>query len=465
MKNIIIENIVSAVNGQLIAENKEKLLKKNISSISKNSKEILPDSLYIPIIGERFDGHDFILESLEKGAVISFSQKEIILPNHLITKNKGIIMVEDTRVALLNLARYYRSLFQIPFVAITGSVGKTTTKDMINSVASVKYNTLATKGNLNNDIGVPFTIFELEDEHEIAIIEMGMNHANEIHVLAETALPDIGVISNVGVAHIENLGSRENILNAKLEIFDFMDDEGTAILNGDDDMLNNVKNKLPQKITWFGMESTNTIFACNIENTKNYTTKCKIITPIGNIDVELPIAGIHMVSNALSATAVGLKLDMDIEDIKTGLENFIPSKNRMNIINKEDGTVIIDDVYNANPVSMQASISSMSALKGRKIAILGHMGELGEFAPKMHEELGEFIAKNDINMAFFIGEFAEEVVSGCKSKGFTQIFAFKNHDDLWDDVSKKILPKDVILVKASRSMKLETIVEKLQGVK
>lgn len=467
MKEILISTLVEAVKGKLIS-NDEKILKKTINYITKDSKDIKGISVFFPIKGARFDAHDFIDGFFEEGGFISLTEKIVSA-----TDEKHYILVDDVRKSLLLLAEYYRNQFEIPIVAVTGSSGKTTTKDMIKSVLSKKYKVLATEGNYNNDIGVPFTIFNIEDEHEVAVIEMGMNNAGEIHVLSAVANPDIAVISNVGVAHIEFLKTRENILNAKLEVFDFMKETGIAILNQDNDMLKLADGKINQKKIWYSVEKNADVSAENIEHNDDLTTKFTATTSIGCIDIRLNVGGIHMVSNALSAVAVGLELGVDLKSIKSGLESFESSKNRMNIVELNDGTKIINDAYNANPASMKAVIDSMKPLEcglnGKKIAVLGHMGELGEFSSKMHYELGECISKSDLELVFFIGEFAKEVELGAKENNFNEIYIFENEQDLKESVLSNIKSEDIILVKGSRSMKLENIVETIlnykQGVK
>ena len=455
-----VREIAQATRGQFIGTGDlEIIIMKEVVHITQDSREIQENSLFVPILGERVDGHDFILDSFEKGAVICFSEKVITPP-----EGKGIILVENVKTALLQLAGYYKNKFKIPFVAITGSVGKTTTKDMIASVLSQKYNTLYTQGNYNNEIGVPLTLFRLEDIHEVAVIEMGMNHSGEIHALAEIVRPDIGVISNVGVAHIEYLGSRKEILKAKCELLHFMGKENIVVLNGDDDMLSTLENRITPKISWFGMENQKDIYANHLEPRGIEETKCDIHTPKGMFSVVVPVAGNHMVANALSAVAVGIALDMTLEDIKKGIETFVPSKNRMNIINLSNGITILNDVYNANPVSTKASLDILARAEGRKVAILGFMGELGSFALEMHKEVGAYVAQKKIDILLYVGQCGSEVEAGAKEQGLKEVYCFATQEELWEKALDKIQKNDTVLVKASRSMKLEKTVEKMQGV-
>lgn len=463
MKELTIREIINATNARLFAMGEpERLMERRVSHVTQDSREVRQGSLFVPIKGEKRDGHDFINQCFAQGAAACFSEKEIVLQGEEI-----ILLVENTKKALLDLAGYHRSRFPIPVVGITGSVGKTTTKDMAASVLSQKYHTLWTQGNYNNDIGVPLTLLRLEDSHQAAVIEMGMNHFGEIDLLAGIVRPDIGMISNVGVAHIENLGSREGILQAKCELFGRMKESGTAILNADNDMLRTMEGKLAQKIVWFGLEDMDgrkpDIYAGEIRQDGLENTACIIHTPQGSISVTIPMPGRHMVLNALSAAAVGLELGLTLKEIKAGIEGFTPTKNRMNVIYGENVT-ILNDVYNANPVSMKASLDILSAASGRKVAVLGFMGELGEFAPMMHREVGAYAAKSGVNLLFCIGQYTDEMAAGAKDAGCEAVFHFRTQAEFWEHGLSLLQKGDTVLVKASRSMELEKTVEKIQGV-
>lgn len=464
MKELTIREIIKATNARLLAAGEpERLMERRVSHVTQDSREVRQGSLFVPMKGEKRDGHDFIAQCFAQGAAACFSEKEI----H--PQGDGIILlVENTRKALLDLAGYHRSRFHIPVIGITGSVGKTTTKDMTASVLSQKYHTLWTQGNYNNDIGVPLTLLRLEDSHQAAVIEMGMNHFGEIDLLAGIVCPDIGVISNVGVAHIENLGSREGILQAKCEMFGRMKETGTAILNADNDMLRTMEGKLVQKTVWFGLEDMEgrkpDIYADEIRQDGLEKTACIIHTPQGSISVTIPMPGRHMVLNALSAATVGLELGLTLEEIKAGIEGFTPTKNRMNVIYGENGITILNDVYNANPVSMKASLDILSAASGRKAAVLGFMGELGEFAPEMHREVGAYAAKSGVDLLFCIGQYTDEMAAGAKEAGCKAVFHFQTQAEFWEQGLSLLQKGDTVLVKASRSMELEKTVEKIQGV-
>ena len=460
MKKMTIAEIAKATNAKILAKENQPVEKITISHVTQDSREAKAGSLFVPFKGENTDGHGFIADCMQKGVTACFTEQEIEPQNDCV-----LLLVEQTGTALLALAKYYRDQFDIPFVGITGSVGKTTTKDMVASVVSQKYNTLWTQGNYNNEIGVPLTLFRLKEEHEVAIIEMGMNHFGEIHKLAEVVRPSIALISNVGVAHIEYLGSREGILQAKCEIFDFMQENGVAILNGDNDMLVTLKWKLPFSVQWFGIENKSGIYADNIQTVGLEQTKCTMHTPKGDVDVVIPLPGSHMVLNALSAAAVGLALGLTLEEIKKGIETFVPTKNRMAVIKLENGFTLLNDVYNSNPVSAKASLDILQNATGRKVAVLGFMGELGDFAQQMHEEVGAYAAQKQIDVLCCIGKFCEYVAEGAKQNGMEQVYCFDTQEMFWEKGFTLLQKGDTVLLKASRSMGLEKTVEKLQGVK
>lgn len=458
MKTLTIQEIAQATGAKILSQ--DHITEKNISHVTQDSREAKENSLFVALKGERTDGHQYVSDCMKKGVGACLIEREMAPENGCV-----LLLVQNTQTALLQLAKYYRSLFSIPIVGITGSVGKTTTKDMIASVLQQKYDTLWTQGNYNNEIGVPLTLFRLEDHHEVAVIEMGMNHFDEIHRLADVSRPNIGLISNVGVAHIEYLGSREGILKAKCELFDFMDENGIAILNADNDMLQTLEGKLKPHIVWFGMENHKGIFADHIMPLGLEQTKCTLHTPKGEIEITIPLPGTHMVSNALSAAAVGLELGLTLEQIKDGIANFVPTKNRMAVMSLENGFTLLNDVYNSNPVSAKASLDILQQAKGRKVAILGYMGELGEYAPQMHQDVGAYAAQVGIDVLFCIGNFSDCMAKGAKDNGLTQVFSYDTQEDFWNQGIQYLNQGDTILLKASRSMGFEKTVEKLQGVK
>lgn len=460
MKKLTIQEIANATHARILAANLEEAQQKTICHVTQDSRQAGEESLFVPLKGKNSDGHDYLKSCMEKGVAACFTEREMTPENGCV-----LLLVENARTAMLQLAKYYRSLFDIPVVGITGSVGKTTTKDMIASVLSQKYNTLWTLGNFNNDLGVPLTLFRLEEGHEAAVIEMGMNHFGEIHRLVDVVRPQIGVISNVGVAHIEHLGSREGILKAKCELFDFMDEKNVAVLNSDNDMLVTLDGKLSQKVRWFGVENKRDVYADNIEAVGLEHTRCTIHTPVGSMDVVIPMPGAHMVLNALSAVTVGLEMGFTLDEIKGGIENFVPTKDRMTIMRLENGLTLLNDVYNSNPVSAKASLDILKDVEGRSVAFLGFMGELGEFAPQMHREVGAYAAEKGIDLLICIGNHSDQMAAGAKDAGMKEVYRFDTQEEFWEKGLDLLKKGDTILLKASRSMGFEKTVEKLQGVK
>ena len=460
MKHLKLRDLIQATGAQMIAlGDMEEALNKEIWYVTQDSRETKEGVLFVARKGEVRDGHDFLPQCFANGVTACLSEKVVVPANGAV-----LLLVPNTGKALLDLARYYRDLFDIPYVGVTGSVGKTTTKDMIASVLSQKYNTLWTDGNYNNEVGVPLTMFRIEDRHEAAVIEMGMNHLGEIDRLAAVVRPHIGVISNVGVAHIGLLGSREGILQAKCEMFGHMDETGVAILNADNDMLQTMEGKLKQQVRWFGVENKKDFYADDIEVVGLEQTKCTLHTPIGAISVTIPVPGEHMVLNALSAAAVGIELGLSLEQIKAGIDTFVPTKKRMTLLKDVNGLTILNDAYNANPVSMKSALDVLANAETRKVAVLGSMGELEEFAPAMHKEVGEYVAEKKVDVLICIGNWCEHMEAGAKEKGMKAVYRFETQEDFWKEGLSLIETGDTVLVKASNYVGLVKTVEKLQGV-
>ncbi len=451
---ITLQKIAEIVNGTLIGEKKG--LQKQATGLQSDSRKVKEGDIFAPIVGERVDGHDFIQKAFEAGAICCFAEKDVD-----IKQEQYIIRVNSVVRALLDIAEYIIKELSIPVVAVTGSVGKTTTKDMIASVLEQKYCVLKTAGNYNTNIGMPLMTAQLTKQHEIAVLEMGMNSFGEIHNLSVAAKPVIAVITNVGVAHMEMLGSREGILKAKSEVFDGMNEKGIAILNADNDKLQTLEGKIKQNIIWYGVEHKKGIYADNIKSHGVESISCDIHTTKGDFNVMIPMAGEHMVMNALAATSVGLELGLTTEQIQKGIASFVPTKMRMNII-KANGFTIINDVYNANPVSMKASIDVLSKAEGRKVAILGFMGELGENEKQMHKEVGEYVGEKNIDVLISIGDIANYYDECAKQKGTKQVYHFDTQQSFWENGISLLKEGDTILVKASRSRQFEKTVEKLQ---
>ena len=455
MEVLGIEEIVEATQGRLI--NPRVDLK--VFDVSIDSREINTGDMFIAIQGESFDGHDFIQKAIEKGAALIITQRP------LERCNISYILVKDTLKALQDIARYYRNKFRIPFIAVTGSSGKTTTKDMIASVLSQKFKVLKTEGNFNNAIGLPLTLLKLQYSHEIAVLEMGMSSLGEISLLSDIVRQDVGVISNVGIAHIEKLGSRENILKAKLELFLYFDKNSTAVINGDNDMLCGFHSD-KYRVIKYGLKEGNDIYAYAIEEKGEEGIDFSINLEGVQSDFTVALPGMHNVYNALSAITVARLFGMEAEDIRRGLKSFKPSKMRMDIINLDNGVKLISDVYNANPESMRAAIDVLKVLKseGRKICILGDMLELGILSSQEHFKIGMYAASQGADIIIAVGNFSNDVIKGGAQWGTDRnsMHAFPSIEEAAESLPGIIKPGDAVLVKGSRGMKMEYIVDYLR---
>lgn len=447
MEKLTLKTIAEWTGGELCGDN---LI---ISDISIDSRQISPETLFIAIKGERFDAHSFISDVQANGAkaVMCHKKVECDIP---------VIYVKDTKKALLDLAREYRkSIENLIVVGLTGSVGKTTTKEMTYAVVSQKYNALKTEGNLNNEIGLPRTLLRLNSENQAAVIEMGMSGFGEISRLTKTTLPDIGIITNIGVSHIEHLGSRDGILKAKLEILDGMKKGSPLIINGDNDKLITVKND-DYKIIYFGIENENSDVRALDISEDGQNTSFTVSFSGKTQSVTIPTVGIHNVYDALSAFAVGLELEIEPENIALALSKYEPSGMRQRI-REINGVKIIEDCYNASPDSQRAALNALKAIKAeRKIAVLGDMLELGDYSKQAHCDIGKYVAEMQIDMLFTFGEESKSITETAQKFG-VDAFAFTDKTVLFNALKGEINKGDAVLFKASRGMKLEEVIEML----
>lgn len=459
MKPISYRKIAEAVGGRM-----EKDIEGKVTGVSTDSRTVKPGELFIPLVGEKFDGHDFIKMALEKGAGASLCAED---KKHKISDmgfERPIIFVKDTKEALLRLAGYYRSLFDIPFVAITGSVGKTSTKEMVAAVLGKRYKVLKNEGNFNNEIGLPLTIFRLEDQ-EVGVVEMGMSGFGEIRRLSTLARPKIGVITNIGISHIEKLGSKENIARAKLEMAEAMSERDLLILNADSPELYAKKGKLSPRTLFFGIEKGD-LRAEDIKSLRQDGMAFRVKGDGTDFPLEIPFVGIHQVYNALAAVAVGLEFGLGPKEIQEGLLDARPCKMRLEFKKSPNGATVIDDSYNASPDSMKAALKVLSELgEGKKkAAVLGDMLELGDYAPEAHREVGKWTAAA-ADVLVFIGNHAEDMARGAREAGLSSgsIHTFSKKDEALRCLGELLGDCDIILVKASRGMKMEEIVDFLIG--
>ena len=445
MKPITLREVAKACKGELHGDPDIK-----ITSIVTDSRKAGKDALFAAIKGARADGHKFIPAVAEQGAVCALCEQ---VPDADI----AYILVESTLVALKGVAEYYRSLFTIPFIGVTGSVGKTSTKEFISAVLSQKYNVHKTGGNFNNELGVPITLFGLEEDHEVAVIEMGISGFGEMTRLAKMVKPDISVITNIGYCHLENLGDRDGVLRAKTEMFTYLKPGGTIILCHDDDKLRTVTDYHGIKPIFYGT-GNDEYRAENITEKGLDGIGCTLIHGDTEIDVTIPTMGRHNVLNALCAMAVGDKLGLTADEIKRGLESFENVGSRNHIIKTEYFTVI-DDCYNANPTSTKAGLDTLSKLSGRRVAVLGDMKELGKDEIALHREVGEYAKAAGIDVLVAVGPLSEATAEGF-GKG---AYYYQDVDRCIDRIKRHLHPGDTILVKASHSMQFERIVEALNN--
>ena len=456
MESITLAQLLEAVGGRLLGDFDD--LSAPILRVDTDSRSIHPGSLFIPLTGARFDGHAYIDSALEGGAAgcLTARERERFLPD------KFYVKVADTQRALRDLASWYRGRFDIPFVGVTGSVGKTTAKDMLAAVLGMKYKVLKTEGNRNNTIGLPLTLLELTREHEIAVLEMGMDRPGEIDYLAGAVRPDVGVITNIGDAHIENLGSRENILKAKCEILPHIQPGGAVVLNGDDALLCTLRGNTPVPAIFCGQGEE---CGCRAQVTGGDGVShihCRLITPGMDREVKIPALGEHMIYPALIAAAVGERFGLTPDQIEKGIGQFVPTRMRMNILHRREGITILDDTYNANPQSMRAAVSVLADSPGsRKVAILGDMLELGPFAPALHTGVGEYLGEVRVDCLVAVGRLAEHIAQGARDTGVPQVIQCQHREEAKAALSQVLCPDCTILVKASRGMRLEELTAQL----
>ncbi len=429
-----------------------------VTSVTTDTREIKEGSLFVALKGEKFDGHDFALDAVKKGAVAVLSERKA----HEYSQKIPLVEVEDTYKALLSLAAGYRRMLELSVVGVTGSVGKTTTKDMIAAVLSVAVKTAKTQGNLNNHIGVPRTVFSLSEDDRAAVIEMGMNHAGEISALTRASRPDIAVITNIGVSHIEYLKTRQNILEAKLEILEAMQSDAPLIINADNDILGGIYELGEHRVIRCSAEGNDAFVTASDICESSSGSSFKI--NVGGhylTDAFVPAVGIHNVQNALLAAAVANVMGLSGEQIKKGLFSYVPSGMRQKITECA-GMTFIEDCYNASPTSMVASLDVLSTLKKtRAVAVLGDMLELGDISDEEHIKVGRYAAEK-CDLVVCQGESAKKMHKAAKEAGAKSLW-FENRDEITDFLLSELKDDDCVLFKASNSMGFGKIVESLHS--
>ena len=424
------------------------------AGVATDTRKLAAGSLFVALSGERFDGHDFIEAAVGQGAAgIVASREPAGLPPAV-----AVFLVPDTRQAYQDLARFHRCRFQIPVIAVTGSNGKTSTKDMIAAVLSTQRNILKTEANFNNEIGLSQTLLKIGPEHEAVVVEMGMRGLGEIAGLAATALPTVGVVTNVGETHLERLGSVENIAAAKAELVEALPAEGIAVLNGDDAHVLAMRRKTNARVVTYGTGPDLDAQAIHLQySAQGVTFDC--LTKQATVGINLPIPGIHNVYNALAAIAVALELGVGLEAAARGLATFESGKMRLNIRNYGDVTVI-DDTYNASPLSMAAAIDVLATVaKGRKLAAIGDMLELGAAAPAAHEKVGRQLAAAGVEAVLALGDMARVAAETARDHGVAMVAACPDHPTAIQLLRKILLPGDTLLLKGSRGMTMEKLLD------
>lgn len=447
--------IIKAINGEVLFKNNDG----NFNKVSTDTRKIEKNNLFIALKGANFNGNDYAVHAVEKGASIVIVDEVKFVEDQL--NNKGtIIKVKDTKAALGDLARFYRKKLGIKVVGITGSTGKTSTKDLVAAFLSGKYKVFKTQGNFNNEIGLPLMIFELSKDYDTAVLEMGTSNFGEINRLASIALPDIAAITNIGVAHIEYLKSRENILKEKMCITDFFENKNSLVVNCENDMLQTLNATNKFKLEKIGYNENYDLYAKNIKLTSEDTSFDVFTKDNKSYRFTLNMIGEHNVLNALLGIQIAKNLELSFEEMEKGLENFNATSMRLEFIKNDDFT-IINDSYNANPDSMKAALEVLKSYSGlRKIAVLGTMGELGDYAKEAHTEVGKF-AKAKADILFTTGEFKE-----CYKQDFGEgAMIFETKQELMEKLTDLIKEDDTILIKASRNEKFEEIIKYIKKVR
>ncbi|RKL65178.1 UDP-N-acetylmuramoyl-tripeptide--D-alanyl-D-alanine ligase [Salipaludibacillus neizhouensis] len=450
-----LKEIAVWANGEVVGPDTNRI---EVAGVSTDTRTIEKANLYIPIVGENFNGHDFVTGAIKNGAVGALWQKD--QPNS--PADVPLIYVDDTLVALQELAKNYLASLPAKVIAITGSNGKTTTKDMVTSVLSTTYKVQKTEGNYNNHIGLPLTILRLQEDTEIVVLEMGMSGRGEIELLSNLAQPEAAIITNIGESHLQDLGSREGISEAKFEITAGLRENGTLIIHGDEPLLTEKVDQSPFHVITFGNSETNDYCPAHIQQKSNgtyFTLKDEAET-----EYFIPVLGKHNVNNALSAIAISKQMNVSIPDIKKGLEAIKITGMRTELIQGKDGVTVINDAYNASPTSMRAAIDLLQDLKHykKKIVVLGDMLELGDKEETFHFEVGKGIDKEKINEVITFGQLGRKIAEGAKVNfPENRVFAYNDKQALIAKLKGTVEEGDIVLLKGSRGMKLEEVVYEL----
>lgn len=447
-----INELIEILDGKL--ENIKKEDVGTINRISTDTRTIENGSLFVPLKGDNFDGHNYIKTAFENGAILAISEKESKYP---------ILRVKDTKDAYMRIAEYYRMKINPIVIGITGSVGKTTTKEFISSVLEEKLNVKKTYKNLNNEIGVAKTILELKPEDEVLVIELGMNHFGEMHNLSKMVRADYVVLTNIGLSHVGNFNSKDEIVDAKFEIFDFFKENGKIIYNGDDESFIKNIGKIKHESYNFGFNEDNKII-CLKNDSKGIKGNNIVIETLKNkYEFNTKASGYHLGFSVMPAIILGEILEIDTEFIIKGIEKYESTDKRMEILNKKD-LIIINDTYNASLMSMKSALNTLeeSECSGKKVAFLADILETGTLSQEIHEELGVFTSSKKIDTIIFTGKDVKYSYEKAKEKGFENLYYFEKKEDFKDTITKFLEKDSIILLKGSRGMKMEEIIDYIQ---
>lgn len=462
MKNITLKSIAKVTGGELHLGSYVDRADREASCVQIDSRKELEGGIYIATKGARADGHSFIPEVFEKGALGVVCEKPVegdIGP---------YILVEDSFKALTAIATYYREQLEVPVVGITGSVGKTSTKELVAEVLSKHYNVCKTQGNFNNEIGLPLSILTANEETEVLVLELGINHFGEMERLAQIAKPDVMLITNIGNCHLEYLEDRDGVLRAKTECIPYIKEGGALIINGDDDKLHKfaLNSNLGIDVIRFGCNPARNVYLKAYEKKGLMGARVRIANSLHAPEIEalINLAGTHNAVNALAAVAVGLRMGLTTDEIREGLEEAEPLEGRDNLVDTGVYT-IINSSYNANPGSMKSTLHLLSYTERRSVAVLGDMFELGNEKHRLHEELGKYIKGININVVILIGELSKDTYNQLKDSEDKEVYYFATRDEFLNNGMNIFEPSDVILVKASHGMGFEEIVKRLKGEK
>jgi len=454
---LTLDDILKATGGTLIQRGSVM----EFCGVGIDTRTILDGEAFVAIKGAHFDGHDFVGDAVKKGTPAVIVASPVPQP-----KNVSVIHVSDTVTALGDLAVWWRNKFNIPYIAITGSNGKSTTKEMAAAIASVRGPVLKTEGNFNNLIGMPLTVFRLDKEHKIAVLEMGMNAKGEIRRLAQIARPDVGLITNVTAAHLEKLHTVEGVAEAKGELFEVMAGRGIAVINDEDPWVKKLGARYGGRTITFGMQNTSDVQFRHMESTNLSATDLTLSVMGKECTIRLPLPGTHNVMNAMAAIAIGVAMGIDLDIMLSRITEFHPMAMRFERVQLANGVCLVNDSYNANPQSMKAAFRTVGSAKraGRFVAVLGDMLELGEQSASLHREVGSAAVESGVERLFLFGNFANEMARGAHDRGFdySHIHQYQDVDQLEREVEMEICAGDVVLVKGSRGMRMERIVEYLK---